>query len=114
MDCIFCKIINGEIPCTEVYRDEHVIAFKDIHPKAPVHVLVVPLKHIESVNNLEDEHAELGGRILLTARKVAEKEGIADSGYRLIVNCGLHGGQEVPHLHLHVLGGKPIGPMVAR
>ncbi len=114
MDCIFCRIVQGEIPCKEVYRDEHVLAFKDIHPKAPVHTLVVPRKHIPDANGLAGVDPVLAARLLSALAKVAEIEGVAEKGYRVILNCGPEGGQEVGHLHFHVLGGRPMGPMVCR
>ncbi|MFA5400951.1 MAG: histidine triad nucleotide-binding protein [Dehalococcoidia bacterium] len=106
MDCIFCKIAAGTIPADVVYSDEELIAFRDIHPMAPVHDVLIPRKHIESVNGLSASDQSLAGRMLLTAGKVAEKEGIAESGYRLTFNCGPDGTQVVPHLHLHILGGR--------
>ena len=114
MDCIFCRIAKGELPCKEVYRDEHVLAFQDIHPKAPVHTLVIPLEHIPDANGLLEVDPETAGRLFQAAARVARLEGVADRGYRIIVNCGPEGGQEVGHLHLHVLGGRPLGPMVCR
>lgn len=114
MDCIFCRIAKGELPCEEVYRDEHVLAFRDIHPKAPVHTLVIPLEHVADLNALQEKDPVLGGRILAAAAEVARREGVGERGYRVIVNCGPEGGQEVGHLHLHVLGGRPMGPMVSR
>ena len=108
MSDIFCKIIRKEIPSQIVMENEDWIAFHDIHPKAPVHVLIVPRKHIAGVADLEAEDVELAGRLLLATRLVAEKMGIAQSGFRVIISHGEHGGQEVPHLHLHVLGGKKL------
>jgi len=101
---IFCKIISGEIPSDKVAEDTDWIAINDIHPKAPVHVLVIPKKHIE----LETVDTELAGKLLIAAREVAQKLNIAKAGFRVIINHGDHGGQEVPHLHLHVLGGKKL------
>ncbi len=112
MNCIFCRIAKGELPCEEVYRDEYVLAFKDIHPKAPVHTLVIPLAHVPDANALREDPS-LGGRLLAAAAEVARREGVAEPGYRIIINCGPEGGQEVGHLHLHVLGGRPLGPMVS-
>lgn len=114
MTCVFCKIAAGEIPARLVSADEEVMAFHDIAPRAPVHVLVIPRRHVASVADAADGDAELFGRMMTMARKVAEQLGIAERGYRLIVNVREHGGQEVPHLHLHVLGGKALGPMLAR
>jgi len=104
--CIFCKIASGEIPAEIVYKDELVTAFRDIHPVAPTHVLIVPNKHIQSVSQAEAEDEQTLGRLFTTARKVAELDGIVDAGYRTIVNSGAHGGQTVFHLHMHVIGGQ--------
>jgi histidine triad (HIT) family protein len=102
--CVFCRIVAGEIPAQIVYSDDHAIAFRDIHPVAPFHVLVVPRKHIASVAQAGDEDSEVLGRCLLAARNVAREAGIADAGFRTIVNTGSDAGQTVFHLHLHVLG----------
>ena len=107
-DCIFCKIIAGEIPSTGVYSDEFVTAFRDINPAAPTHILIIPNRHIPSVNDLTVDDEQLMGHILTAARKIAVQEGIAESGYRLIVNTGPDGGQEVSHIHLHLLGGQKM------
>lgn len=114
MTTIFSKIISGELPSDMVYQDELVTAFRDINPAAPVHILIVPNKVIPTVNDLKDEDELLAGRMLLVAARLAAKEGIADKGYRLIINCKEHGGQEIYHLHLHLIGGRPLGPMVLR
>jgi len=106
MDCVFCKIAAGAIPADIVYSDEELLAFRDIHPMAPVHDVLIPRKHIMSVNSLSDTDRSLAGRMMLAAAKVAEKEGIAQSGYRLTINNGPDGTQVVPHLHLHILGGR--------
>jgi len=106
MDCVFCKIAAGTIPADVVYSDEELLAFRDIHPMAPVHDILIPRKHIDSVNNLSTPDQDLSGRMLLAAGKIAGKEGIAESGYRLTINCGPDGTQAVPHLHLHILGGR--------
>ena len=103
-DCIFCKIINKEIPSDIVYEDEDVIAFKDINPKAPVHILVVPKKHIPTLNDLDDP--ELLAKIVDTCKKIAKDFNVADSGYRVLVNVNKEGGQVIYHVHFHVLGGK--------
>ncbi|OJV64537.1 MAG: histidine triad nucleotide-binding protein [Clostridiales bacterium 38-18] len=108
MDCIFCKIINGDIPSTKVYEDSQVYAFKDINPEAPVHVLIVPKQHIESVAHLDDTHKDLIGHIHLVAKQLAEEAGIDQSGYRLLTNIGKEGGQSVFHLHYHMLGGRQL------
>ena len=111
MDCIFCKIVAGELPSERVFEDDHLIAFRDIQPQAPTHVLVIPRRHVDSLWELEDP--ELAGRLLDAAARIARDEGL-DAGWRLIANTRDHGGQEVPHLHLHVLGGRPLGPMLSR
>ena len=108
-DCSFCRIIAGQAPADIVYRDERAIAFYDRSPRAPVHVLIVPVEHIASLNDLTPEHESLAGHLLLVARQVAEQENIAHSGYRIIVNTGRGAGQVVSHLHLHILGGG--GPL---
>jgi histidine triad (HIT) family protein len=106
MNCLFCKIVAGTAKADIVYKDEQVTAFRDIHPVAPTHILIVPNKHIASVGALEAADAPIAGHILLTARRLAEREGIAASGFRLITNTGVDGGQTVPHLHVHLIGGK--------
>lgn len=111
-DCIFCKIINKEIPSEVVFEDEQVLAFKDINPVAPVHLLVIPRKHMESLNDIEAEDQALVGHILIVAKRLAQEFGIAESGYRVVNNCGDDGGQVVKHLHFHVIGGKPLGVKV--
>ena len=105
---IFSRIIDGEIPGTFVYQDEQVVAIRDIDPAAPVHVLVIPRTPIPSLADLADEDAELAGRLLLVARKVAAQEGLAERGYRVVINNGDEGGQTVPHLHVHVIGGRQL------
>ncbi|HEX2190078.1 MAG TPA: histidine triad nucleotide-binding protein [Longimicrobiaceae bacterium] len=105
---IFSRIIDGEIPGTFVYQDEHLVAIRDINPAAPTHVLVIPRKPIPSLAELGEEDVELAGRLLLATRRIAEQEGLAERGYRVVVNTGDEGGQTVPHLHLHVLGGKQL------
>lgn len=114
METIFSKIIKGEAPAQIVYRDELVTAFRDINPAAPVHILIVPNKQIATIDDLTEEDELLAGRMLLVARRLAREENIADDGYRLIVNCRSHGGQVVYHLHLHLIGGQPLGPMIVR
>lgn len=107
-DCIFCKIIKGEIPSTYVYHDEQVTAFRDLNPAAPTHILLVPNQHIDSVNALTNNDELLIGHLFTTAKQIAAQEGIAENGYRLIINTGSHGGQTVFHIHLHLLGGAPM------
>ncbi|MBQ3181665.1 MAG: histidine triad nucleotide-binding protein [Clostridia bacterium] len=111
-DCLFCKIINGEIPSTKVYEDDLVYAFRDINPAAPVHILIIPKEHICCANELEQRHKELIGHIVLTAKKIAENEGIAEDGYRIINNCGENAGQTVFHLHFHLLAGEKFEDLV--
>ena len=107
-ECAFCKIVSGEIPSDRLYQDEQVTAFRDIHPVAPTHILIVPNKHIPSINDLDPQDEQVVGHMFTVARKLAEQEGIADSGYRLIINTGRHAGQVVYHLHLHLIGGQPM------
>ncbi|MDZ4671031.1 MAG: histidine triad nucleotide-binding protein [Phototrophicales bacterium] len=114
MPTIFSKIIAKEIPADIVYQDEHVTAFKDISKRAPVHILIVPNKEIPTVDDVEDEDAFVLGRLFITAKKVARDLGISESGYRLIVNCKEDGGQEVFHLHMHLVGGRPLGFMLRK
>jgi histidine triad (HIT) family protein len=108
-DCIFCKIINREIPSELVFEDEHVVAFKDINPLAPVHLLVIPKKHLESLQSASPEEEALLGHILIVARQLALEFGVSESGYRVVTNIGEDGGQVVKHLHFHVLGGTALG-----
>jgi histidine triad (HIT) family protein len=108
MECIFCKIINKEIPSEIVYQDEKILAFKDIVPKAPVHILIIPKKHVPSVDYLRKENRELIGELCLVARKLAKKYKVSKTGYRLIFNVGKDAGQTIDHLHLHLLGGKKL------
>jgi histidine triad (HIT) family protein len=112
MATLFERIISGELPADIVYRDERVTAFRDIHPRAPVHILIVPNKPIATVNDIGDGDEALIGHLYTVARDLARREGLAENGYRLIVNCNAHGGQEVYHLHVHLLGGCPLGPML--
>ena len=114
MPTLFEKIIAGELPADIVHRDDRVTAFRDINPAAPTHLLIVPNKAIPTVNAIEDEDEALIGHMVLVARDLAKQEGIAEDGFRLIVNCNRHGGQEVYHLHLHLIGGRALGPMVLR
>jgi histidine triad (HIT) family protein len=107
-ETIFSKIINHELPADIVYEDEYVVAFRDISPQAPVHVLIVPRVEIATVNDIRPEQAELIGKMVLTAQQIAADEGIAEDGYRLVINCNRHGCQEVFHLHLHLLGGRQL------
>lgn len=111
-DCIFCKIIKREIPADIVYEDEEIIAFKDIQPAAPVHILIIPKKHIPSLVQLEKEDEQLVGKICTVINKVADLVGVKEKGYRVIVNCGKDGGQEVQHLHFHLLAGRQLGEKI--
>jgi len=108
-DCLFCRIINKEIPSKLVYEDEKVLAFEDIKPQAPAHILIIPKKHLSSLKEADENDQNLLGYLLLTARKIAEDKGLADSGCRLVINSGPDSGQEVYHLHVHLLGGRRFG-----
>ncbi len=108
MDCLFCKIIAGEIPSAKVYENDKVYAFRDISPEAPTHVLIVPKEHIASANDLTAENASVVSDIFLAAKEIAALEGIAEGGYRIVNNCGEDGGQTVKHLHFHMLGGRSL------
>lgn len=114
MPTLFAKIIRGEIPSDTVYQDDLITAFRDIHPAAPTHILIVPNKVIPTVNDLTEDDEKIIGRMMLVAKKLAEQEGIAAGGYRLIINCNKDGGQEVFHLHMHLVGGRPLGRMLPR
>ena len=111
-DCIFCKIVNGEIPSEKVYEDEHLYAFKDVAPAAPVHILIIPKEHIKSANALNEEHKNLVGHIVLTAAKIAKDLGVDKDGYRILNNCGKNAGQTVFHLHFHLLAGEEFKNLV--
>jgi histidine triad (HIT) family protein len=113
-DCLFCRIVAKEIPATVVHETDTTLAFRDIGPKAPVHVLVIPKAHHANIGDLAAADPALAGALLAAAGTVAELEGLTGDGYRLIFNTGPHGGQEVAHVHVHVLGGAPLGPMLAR
>jgi histidine triad (HIT) family protein len=108
-DCLFCKIINGDIPAEIVYEDDAVLAFRDINAQAPTHVLVIPRTHIATINDIQPDQGELIGKMYLAAKQVAKQEGISESGYRTVMNCGEGAGQTVFHIHLHVLGGRSLG-----
>jgi len=114
MSTLFERIVSGEINADIVYQDDEVTAFRDIAPQAPTHILIIPNKPIATAADIEAADAPLIGKLFVVARQLAEQEGIADEGYRLIMNCKDHGGQEVFHLHLHLLGGRPLGPMLSR
>ena len=108
MDCVFCKIVAGDIPADIVYRDEGLIAFPDINPLAPTHLLIIPKKHIPSLVHLSEAESSLIGDMVNTANQLAKREGISESGYRLVINSGEQGGQLVPHLHMHLIGGRQL------
>ena len=110
----FSKIIQREIPADIVFQDERVTAFRDINPQAPTHILIVPNKVIPTVNDVSPDDENTLGHLFIVAKKLAEDEGIAENGYRLLINCGAHGNQEVFHLHMHLVGGKPLGRMLSR
>jgi histidine triad (HIT) family protein len=114
MPTLFEKIIAGQVPATIVYRDDRVVAFTDIRPVAPTHILIVPIKVIPTTDDVADEDESLIGHMVIVARDLARQQNIAKSGYRLIINCNPDSGQEVYHLHLHLLGGRPLGPLVQR
>ena len=107
-DCIFCKIVAGEIPADILYQDDEVIAFRDINPVAPTHLLIVSKKHIPSLAELSEADLSLIGEMVKAAKQLAKSEGVAESGYRLAINCGKQGGQLVPHLHMHLIGGRQL------
>lgn len=108
MTCLFCKIAQGEIPATAVFQDNDIMAFRDINPQAPTHVLVIPKRHIATINDTHDEDAQLLGNMVLRAKKLAQAEGLSEEGYRLVFNINSGGGQEVYHIHLHLLGGRQM------
>ncbi len=108
-DCLFCKMVAGEIQPDIVYEDDDVLAFRDVNPQAPVHVLVIPKQHISTINDLQPEQNELMGKLYQAARQVAQQEGINERGYRTLVNCNAEAGQTVFHIHMHLLGGRPMG-----
>lgn len=106
-DCVFCKIVKGEIPCTKVYEDKHVLAFDDISPMAPAHVIIVPKKHVATLMDMDAKN-DMTGHLVSVAQKVAQMKGIATKGFRVVINCNAEGGQVVFHLHVHVLGGRKL------
>lgn len=107
-ECLFCRIVSREIPSDVVYQDDDFLAFKDICPQAPTHILIIPKTHFDSLVEISDQQEKLMGRMVIIAKKLAEKEGVAKNGYRLVLNCGAEGGQVVPHLHLHLIGGRKL------
>ena len=108
MNCIFCQIIAGKVPSEILYQDEEVIAFRDINPQSPIHLIIIPKRHIPSLAQLSEAELPLIGHMVNVANQLAKKEGITEKGYRLAINCGEQGGQVVPHLHLHLLGGRRL------
>ncbi len=111
-DCLFCKIVKGEIPSKKVYEDEDVYAFSDINPQAPIHILVIPKKHISSIVELNEENKDIVGKIFITINKIAKENGFLEDGFRVISNCGVNAGQTVKHLHFHILAGKKLGEKI--
>ncbi len=111
-ECIFCDIVAGKVPAEKVYEDSSILAFNDINPQAPIHILIVPKDHIGSVVDIDNNHIDILGKLILAAKKVAENQNIAEKGFRIIVNSGKDGGQLIEHLHLHLLGGKHLGPKI--
>lgn len=111
-ECIFCKIIKGEIPSEKVYEDEDILAFKDIQPAAPIHILIIPKKHITNLMEVSNEENELMGKIVIAIQKIAKQLGVDEKGFRIISNCGPDSGQEVMHLHFHLLAGRTMGPKI--
>ncbi len=114
MATLFTKIIQKEIPADIVYQDDHLTAFRDVNPQAPVHILIVPNREIPTVNDIEETDEVLIGKLFTAAKKIAADEGVAENGYRLLINCNRDGGQEIFHLHMHLFGGRPLGPMILR
>jgi len=110
-DCVFCKIARGEIPSKKLFEDDDVVAFDDIHPAAPVHFLVIPKRHVETLDDVDEGHQMLLGRMLVTAARLAREKGVSEAGYRQVINCRKAAGQVVFHLHLHVLGGRDMRRM---
>lgn len=112
MDCLFCKIVNKEIPSKIVYEDEDIMAFNDIHPLTPIHILVIPKKHIKSAIDIKEEDEKLIGKMYTVINKIAKDLGISEKGFRVVTNCGEDGGQEIKHLHFHLLAGKKLGTKI--
>lgn len=110
-ECIFCKIASGAIPAEKVHEDEDILAFKDINPAAPVHVLIIPKKHIPTLNDIEPDTSAIMAKMMLVAKSIAKKLQVSENGYRIAINCNREAGQEIFHLHAHLLGGRPLGKM---
>ena len=111
-ECIFCKIADKKIPAEIVFEDDEIVAFKDIHPIAPVHILIIPKEHIQTIDDLEEKHGQLIGRMILTAQKIASEMKTSESGYKLLFRVKKHGGQEVDHIHLHLIGGAMLAEII--
>ena len=111
-DCLFCKIVKGEIPSKKIYEDGEILAFYDINPEAPIHILVIPKRHIESLAHIEKQDEEMIGKIFGAINKISEEQGFKQDGYRVVTNCGENGGQSIKHLHFHVLAGKKLGEKI--
>lgn len=107
-DCIFCKIIAGDIPSDTLYQDDEIIAFRDVNPVAPTHILIIPVQHLVTTQDIPDDNTSLTCTMIRTANRLAEQEGISKNGYRLVINCGEQGGQVVQHLHMHLIGGRQL------
>ena len=107
-DCIFCKIVEGKIPCTKIYEDDQILAFDDIHPMAPVHVIVIPKKHVSTLMDIDTKSSSVANNLINASQKVAQIKGIAAKGFRTVINCNDEGGQIVFHLHMHILGGRKL------
>jgi histidine triad (HIT) family protein len=110
-DCIFCKIASGDIPSKKIFEDDEILAFEDVNPQAPVHFLVIPKAHIPTLDDVKEDQSALLGKMMVTAARIAGERGIADAGYREVINCREQGGQVVFHLHLHIMGGRKMGKM---
>ena len=113
MDCIFCQIVAGKVPTEILYQDEEVLAFRDINPQAPIHIVIIPKEHIPSLTNLSKVELSLIGHMVNAANQIAKKEGISENGYRLVINCGEWGGQLISHLHMHLLGGRKLSDRIS-
>ena len=112
-DCLFCKIVKGEVPSNKVYEDEEILAFYDINPATPIHILVIPKKHISTHNDIQEDDIKIIGKMHKVINKIAEEKEFKEKGYRVIINCGEDGGQEVNHLHFHILAGKKMGEKIS-
>ena len=112
--CVFCKIVKGELPAKVVYEDELVMAFHDINPQAPIHILIIPKEHIPTVNDIEEKHERLIGHIFVVAKKIAKELGVSEKGYRILINCNKDAEQGIYRIHFHFFAGKPLGPMISK